>query len=287
VTSLPASVTVSANAPPRGKIVNLSARANVGTGGNILIAGFVIQGAGDKDVVLRGVGPTLGLSPFDVPGVLAAPQLTLINAATNQTVASDTAWGGSAALASAFSQVGAFSLAPTSADSAVEVALPAGSYTSQISGVNATSGVALAEIYDADLGTTPSNLVNISARANVGTGGNIVIAGFVIQGSQPVTLLLRGVGPTLGTSPFNVPGVLAQPQIDLFNSANVNIQSNAGWNNNPALTAAFAATGAFALPPGSADAAMIATLPAGSYTLQLSGLNGSTGIGLVEVYVIP
>ena len=289
VTSSVATITVTASAggAVAGKIVNLSARADVGTGGNILIAGFVIQGTGSKDVVLRGVGPTLGLAPFSVPGVLVAPQLTLIAPATDQVIASDTAWGGSPALAAAFSQVGAFSLASTSSDSAVELALPAGSYTSQISGVNATSGVALAEIYDADLGSTASTLVNISARADVGTGGNILIAGFVIQGSQPVTLLLRGVGPTLGGAPFNVPGVLAQPQIDLFNSANVNIQSNAGWNNNPTLTAAFTATGAFALPSGSADAAMIATLPAGSYTLQLSGLNGSTGIGLVEVYLIP
>jgi hypothetical protein len=109
----------------------------------------------------------------------------------------------------------------------------------------------------------------------------------VVQGSQPVTLLLRGVGPTLGSAPFDVPGFLTQPEIELFNAANTEIQSNAGWNSNPALTAAFSATGAFALPPGSADAAMLATLPAGSYTLQLSGLNGSTGIGLVEVYLVP
>jgi outer membrane protein assembly factor BamB/subtilisin family serine protease len=290
VTSAAATVTVGSGTAPAstaGKIVNLSARANVGTGGNVLIAGFVIQGTGNKDVVLRGVGPTLGLAPFSVGGALAAPQLTLINSATNLTVTSNTAWGGGAALASAFSQVGAFALQPTSADSAVELALPTGSYTSQIAGINGTTGIALAEIYDADSGTTASNLVNISARANVGTGGNILIAGFVIQGSQPVTLLLRGVGPTLGGAPFNVPGVLAQPQIDLFNSANVDIQSNAGWNGNPSLSAAFSATGAFALAPGSADAAMVATLPAGSYTLQLSGVNGSTGVGLVEVYLVP
>jgi outer membrane protein assembly factor BamB len=287
VTSSPVTVTVSVPGGTPGRLVNLSARANVGTGGNILIAGFVIQGTGNKDVVLRGVGPTLGAAPFNVPGVLAQPQLTLINSATSQAITSDTSWGGSASLAAAFSEVGAFSLSPTSADSAVEVSLAVGSYTSQVSGVGSTSGVALAEIYDADPGSTTSTLVNLSARAGVGTGGNILIAGFVIQGSQPVTVLLRGIGPTLGAAPFNVPGVLAQPQIDLFNSSNVNIQSNAGWNNNAALSSAFAATGAFALPAGSADAAMVATLPAGSYTLQLSGVNGSTGIGLVEVYLIP
>jgi hypothetical protein len=194
---------------------------------------------------------------------------------------------GSAALASAFAQVGAFSLAPGTADSAVEVTLPNGAYTSQIAGVNSATGIALAEIYDADPGSTTSTLVNLSARACVGTGGNILIAGFVIQGSQTITLLFRGVGPTLGATPFNLTGVLAQPQIDLYNSANVDIQSNAGWNANPGLTAAFAATGAFSFAPGSTDAAMVATLPAGSYTLQLSGKNGATGIGLVEVYIVP
>jgi hypothetical protein len=257
----------------------------VGTGGNILIAGFAIAGTGGKDVLLRGVGPTLGLAPFNVSGALAAPQLTLINSA-GQTLTSVTAWGGSAALASVFASVGAFALPAGSADSAVEETLPTGSYTSQVAGVGGTTGVALAEIYDADLGPTSSSLVNISARANVGTGGNILIAGFVIEGSQPVTLLLRGVGPTLGTE-FGVTGALAQPAISLFDSAGTVLQSNAGWGSSAALSAAFASAGAFSLPAGSADAAMTATLSAGSYTLQLSGVNGSTGVGLVEVYVIP
>jgi outer membrane protein assembly factor BamB/subtilisin family serine protease len=287
VTSAAATITVSASAPPSsGRIVNLSARANVGTGGNILIAGFAIEGTGNKDVVLRGVGPTLGTAPYNVSGVLAAPQLTLVNS-SGADLTTVTAWGGSAALASAFSSVGAFALPAGSKDSAVEETLPAGSFTSQVAGVGGATGVALAEIYDADLGASSSSLVNISARADVGTGGNILIAGFAIEGSQPVSLLLRGVGPTLGMVPYNVSGVLAQPEITLFNSAGASLQSNSGWANSAALSAAFAQAGAFALAPGSADAAMMVTLPAGSYTLQLSGVGGSTGVGLVEVYLLP
>ena len=285
VTSAPVAVTVGAAIP--GRIVNLSARANVGTGGDILIAGFVISGSSSKSVVLRGVGPTLGTAPFNVAGVLAQPQLTLINTASGATIVTGTAWGGSAALAGEFALVGAFALPANSADAAVQEDLPAGSYTSQISGVNTGQGVALAEIYDADPGSTASSLVNISARAYVGTGADIVIAGFVIQGSQPAQVLLRGIGPTLGTAPFNVPAALAQPQIELFNSAGAVIQSNSGWGGTAALSAAFAQAGAFPLPAGSADAAMIVSLPAGSYTLQLSGVNGTTGVGLVEVYLIP
>jgi hypothetical protein len=268
-----------------GHLVNLSARAGVGTGADILIAGFVLQGSGAKDIILRGVGPTLGSSPYDLTGVLATPQLALIDSSGN-TLSSDTAWGGSTALAEAFAAVGAFALPAGSADSALEESLAPGAYTSEVTGVGGATGIALAEIYDADASATASGLVNISARAEVGTGGNILIAGFVVAGSQPVQVLLRGVGPTLGSSPYNLTGVLATPQVQLFDSTDTMIQSNAGWADSAALSAAFTEAGAFAFTSGSADAAMIATLPAGSYTLELSGVNGATGIGLVEVYLL-
>jgi len=281
-TSPAATVSVGASA---GRLVNLSARANVGTGGNILIAGFVIQGSGSKTLVLRGVGPTLAVAPFNLTGVLTTPQLTLLNA-TGGTLQTDASWGGGTSLADAFAAVGAFSLAADSADSALEATLPAGAYTSQVAGLNSSGGIALAEIYDADSSSTTTSLINISARANVGTGGNILIAGFVIEGSQPATVLLRGIGPTLGTSTFGLTGVLAQPEIELFNSSSVMIQSNSNWGGASTLVSAFSVAGAFPLAADSGDAAMIATLPAGSYTLELVGQNGTTGIGLVEVYLL-
>jgi hypothetical protein len=269
-----------------GYIMDISARANVGTGGDVLIAGFAISGSGSKDVILRGVGPTLGTAPYNVSGALATPQVTLTSSATSATLASVGAWGGGAALVADFLEVGAFALPAESSDSALEETLPVGNYTSEVSGIGGATGVALAEVYDADQGTSGSTLTNISARAAVGTGSNILIAGFVIRGAQPVTVLLRGIGPTLGTS-FNLTGVLAQPEIDLYNSAGVKIQSNTGWAGSATLSAAFTSVGAFSLPSGSADAAMIATLPADSYTLQLSGVNDTTGLGMVEVYVLP
>jgi len=286
VTSAAAVVTVSLQALAPGRIVNLSARADVGTGGDILIAGFVIGGAGTKDVVMRGVGPTLAMAPFNVSGVLATPQVSLVSSATSQVVSSFDAWGGSAQLQAAFSQVGAFALPDSSADAAEELNLPIGAYTMSVSGTLGTTGVALAEIYDADLGSSSSELVNISARASVGTGGNILIAGFVIEGNQPVQLLLRGIGPSLSGAPFNVAGVLAKPEIDLYNSAGTKLQTNMGWNGDPTLAAAFTAAGAFPLASDSADAAMLVTLPAGSYTLQLSGQGGTTGVGLAEIYLV-
>jgi outer membrane protein assembly factor BamB/subtilisin family serine protease len=300
LTSAAAVVTVAVQTPSTtGRIVNLSARAYVGTGGNVLIAGFVIGGSGNKSVLLRGVGPTLAQSPYNVAGVLSAPQLTLTNTSTSATLATAGAWGGSSALASLFSQVGAFPLPATSADCAVGESLPATSYTSEVSGLNSTTGVALAEVYDADPGSATAYLTNLSARAYVGTGVDILIAGLVVSGEQPVTVLLRGVGPTLSLAPYSVPGALSATSVGLFDSTPALIASNTGWGNLTAAGTSTAAVtvrqatasdmssaGAFPLAAGSADSAMVATLPAGSYTLQLSSPGGTPGIGLVEVYVL-
>jgi outer membrane protein assembly factor BamB len=300
LTSAAAVVTVAAPSPASaGRIVNLSARADVQTGGGVLIAGFVISGSGTKGVLLRGVGPTLAQAPFDVSGVLSTPQLTLTNTSSNATITTATAWGGSSALASLFSQVGAFGLPAGSADCAIDESLSAGSYTSEIAGLNSTTGIALAEIYDADTGSSTAYLANLSARANVGTGGNILIAGFVVAGDQPVTVLLRGVGPTLSQAPFSVSDALTATSIGLYDSTSVLIASNTGWGNNtvpgtstaavtvrPATASDMSGAGAFSIPASSADSAMVATLPAGSYTLELSGPGAAPGIGLVEVYLL-
>jgi len=163
--SVPVTVVPSLAPSTAGRIVNLSARANVGTGGNVLIAGFVINGSGTKSVLVRGVGPTLALDPYDITGALANPQLTLVDSATDATVVTAAAWGGTATLSSAFTQVGAFSLAANSADSATLQTLAVGGYTSLVSGVNSSTGVALVEIYDANVTSTQSSLTNISARA--------------------------------------------------------------------------------------------------------------------------
>ena len=133
-----------------------------------------------------------------------------------------------------------------------------------------------------------TQFINISTRAYVGTGGSIAIAGFVISGSSPEQVLIRGVGPTL--SQFSVSGVLAQPVLTVFDSSGTQVATNTGWgsNSNPSLiSAAFTATGAFNLPSGSADSALVLSLAPGSYTAQLSGLNNSTGNALIEVYQMP
>jgi hypothetical protein len=280
-------------------LVNLSARASVGTGGNILIAGFVVSGSGNKTMLVRGVGPAL--NPFGIANYLTQPLLGLFN---SQSVMfnSNAGWGNNAALVADFNQAGAFAYSVGSLDSALQVSLPANqSYTVQVSGMNSGTGVALAELYDADPGvlSSASRLINISARANVGAGANILIAGFVIGGSGTETVLIRGVGPALAG--FGLTGVLLNPVLTLYDAQGNVITSNQGWQNSPAAPAgiwagqaslatathaAFTAAGAFDLGNGTNDSAFIVTLPAGAYTAQLAGANSTAGIALVEVYEV-
>jgi hypothetical protein len=264
------------------RIINLSIRSFVGTGASAVTVGMAISGTGSKQMLIRGVGPTL--TAYGVTGVLANPQLSLFNNSSVM-INSDVAWGGGATLTSVFASLGAFALPATSADSALFVALPAGTtYTAQVSGVNGETGVALAELYDGDAGNPPARLINVSARALAGTGSSVLTAGFVIGGSGTETLLIRGIGP--GLTPYGVTGVLAAPQITLFDSSGNVIGTNAGWGGGSVLTAVFAQVGAFALPANSLDSAILVTLPSGSYTAQVSGANGSTGIALAEVYEV-
>lgn len=133
-----------------------------------------------------------------------------------------------------------------------------------------------------------SHVTNISCRAFVGTGNSVAIAGFVISGAANEQVLIRGVGPAL--SQFSVAGALAQPSLTVFNSAGTQLASNAGWGTNAnaqQVSASFGATGAFALPSGSADSALLLTLAPGSYTAEVSGLNSTTGNALIEVYEVP
>jgi hypothetical protein len=195
------------------------------------------------------------------------------------------------------SAVGAFALPAGSADSAMVLTLPIGSYTVQVAGQESTSGVGLAEVYELST-SVPEVLSNISARCFVGTGAEVAISGFVVQGNAPVQLLVRGVGPALAA--FGLSGLLAQPSIGIFDSKNDLIVSDAGWDNalvpgtsasgatyRPATAADMTAAGAFALTAGSADSALVVTVPAGSYTAVISGVNSTSGTALAEVYELP
>ena len=143
----------------------------------------------------------------------------------------------------------------------------------------------LVEAYDAGSGSG-ARLINVSARNRVGTGADILFAGFYVAGSGTKRVLIRAVGPTIGGAPFNVPGVLLDPKLELYDANAVKIAENDNWDASLAET--FRAVGAFALTSGSKDAALMVTLNAGSsYTAQVKGADGGTGEALVEVYELP
>jgi hypothetical protein len=277
-----------------GRLTNVSARAMVGTGSNVLIAGFVVGGAqatGTQSLLIRASGPAL--AQFGITDALPDPdiQLTYLGASPAPTrLVTD--WGGSASVAQAALAVGAFAWPnPSSHDAAVVHDFHPGSHTVEVFGASGDTGVALAEVYDdTPVGTyTPSvpHLTNVSARALVGTGGDILIAGFVVGGTTSRTVLIRASGPALGS--FGVAGYLPDPEIQLYGASSslVPMVSNGGWGGDPAVAAASAAAGAFAWQSASShDAAILVTLPPGAYTAQVLGEDGDTGVALVEVYEV-
>jgi hypothetical protein len=269
-----------------GQLYNISTRATVGTASEILIPGFVISGSAGKTVLIRGVGPTLG--SFGLDGVLIDPVLTVFDQNQN-IVATNDNWGdfpNLQALTVASATAGAFPLESGSLDAATLVALQPGPYTVQVAGVNDTTGVSLVEVYDVSP-DSDSRLVNISGRAVVGTGANILIPGIVIEGDGSQQLLIRAIGP--GLTGFGVTEALANPTMTVFDSGNTPIASNTSWNTNANATEIRSVSqeaGAFALEEGSADAVVLVTLDPGSYTIQVSGVNDTTGVALIEVYEV-
>jgi hypothetical protein len=252
------------------RLTNLSVRTNLAANA-ILIVGVAVA-EGSRDVLFRAIGPTL--AAFQVPGTLADPRLEIYNAAPAKVNENDN-WA--PALAPVFASVGAFALTNGSRDAALVTSLATGPFTAQVPG--ATGGVVLVEAYD----TGPAaggRLVNVSARNRVGTGDDILIAGFTISGTGNKPLLIRAVGPTLAA--FGVGGILADPKLEIYNAQGVKVTENDTWSAGLATT--FGSVGAFPLAAGSRDAALLTSLPPGSYTAQIRGSDGGTGEALVEIY---
>ncbi len=261
---------------------NLSVRSVAGAGENTLVVGYAIAG-GNKSILVRGIGPTL--ENYDVNGAVTDARLRMFDSAQTQ-LASNTNWGGDAAIADAARSVGAFALDATSLDAALLSTNGPGAYSVHVESGSGGAGVALAEIYDTDFGTG-GYLSNVSARAGVGTGESVLIVGLVVSGDEPVSVLIRGVGPTLTS--YGLTGVLADPELKLFRQGETDpIETNDNWGGGAALSSAFPTVGAFDLTaPDSTDAAMLVELPAGIYSAQVSGVGDSTGVALVELYIMP
>ncbi len=274
-----------------GYLINLSTYAQAGGGAN-LIAGFVVQGAASKRFLIRAVGPAL--EQFGVPNWLPDPAVALLQAPAGTGISSNDNWsseGNFGPVASATFSVGTFQLPSGGKDAALAATLAPGSYTAVVGSSDGGTGVALVEAYDTEVNSGAARLVNLSARAQSGSGANVLTAGLVIGGQGTLRVLVRAIGP--GLAQFGVSGVLARPSLKVYDSHQRVLESNTGWTSlglTEDLAAAARLTGAFALSAtgaGSADSATVVTLTPGTYTIQVSGVGGTAGEALVEVYGIP
>jgi hypothetical protein len=242
------------------------------TGDDVGIGGFIITGSDPKHVLLRAIGPSL--AQFGVPNALADPVLELHGPEGFVTITNNN-WRDTQE-----AEIQATGIAPTDdLESAIDATLDPGAYTALLTGNGNSSGIALVEAYDLDQEAL-SKLANISTRAFVGTGDNLVIAGFVLGNGEDDRIVVRGIGPSLAA--LGVPNALADPTLELRDANGALLISNNDWQDDPAQAAELTAAGL--APTNNLESGIAATLPQGLYTALLAGLNGGTGTGLVEVY---
>ena len=247
----------------------------VQTNDNVGIGGFIVTGSVPKHVLLRAIGPSL--TQFGVPDALADPVLELHGPGTFTTITNDN-WRDDPAQEALIIASG---IQPTDdLESAIDATLAPGNYTAIVRGNNNTSGVALVEVYDLSP-AVPAKLANISTRAFVSTGDNVVIAGFILGHNGGMDrIAVRGIGPSLTAA--GVPDALADPTLELRDSNGALLMANNDWQDNPAQAAELAAAGL--APTNDLESGIAMTLPPGLYTALLAGLNNGVGVGLVEVY---
>jgi hypothetical protein len=260
---------------PAAQAINLSTRMRVQTGDDVGIGGFIITGGTPKHVLLRTIGPSL--TQFGVPDALADPVLELHGPGTFATITNDN-WRDDPVQEAAILATG---IPPTNGlESAIDATLNPGAYTALIRGKNNIPGVALIEVYDLSQAVL-AKLANLSTRAFVSTGDNIVIAGFMLGGNNGNDrIVVRGIGPSL--TAFGVPEALANPTLELHDGNGALVVANNDWLDDPAQAAELIAAGL--APTNNLESGIAATLPPGPYTALLAGLNDGTGNGVVEVY---
>ncbi len=241
-----------------------------------------MKGSSQKEVLVRATGPAL--AAFGVPGTLADPNLRIYDGSTPTSFNDD--WGvNSLQITAAGVRVGAFPLVNTASKDTAILTTLSGTRTIHInSSREGESGVVLVEAYDAGTGSE-TRLAAASARNYTGAGADVLVLGFSVEGPGTRQVLVRGVGP--GLTVFGVPGVLADPTLQLHKLSGGNatlLDTNDDWGGSSLLSTSFSNAGAFALNPSSKDCAIVATLPAGSYTITVAGKDGGTGDALVELY---
>ena len=276
---------------PLPQLANISTRALVETGDNVVIGGFIVQGSGAKRVIIRALGPEL--TQYGITEALRNPTLELYNG-NGDLIASNNNWVttiiGGIITHNQIRDIMNSGHAPTNAlESAIIADLPPGNYTAIMRGVNETIGVGLIEVYELnEPGTVPSSFLrNISSRSVVEEGDNVMIGGFIVQGSGPKRVIIRAIGPELAQ--HGVQNVLSDPTLQLYDGRGVLIASNDNWQTTVIggiitkdQVMEIQSSGHAPMQPS--ESAIIATLPQGRYTAIVRGKNIAVGVALVEVY---
>lgn len=274
-----------------GRLTNLSVLTSDIAAAQALTLGFVVgPGTPALPLLLRASGPAL--SAFSIANYIPDPTINLFTTVngTPTVLGTNRGWSSTTAnqnaVAAAQTETGAFAFAVGSADSALVESLTPGNYSIVIQSFTNQSGATLGEVFDASGGFTSSNshLINLSSRLAVGTGHTLT-GGFYITGNTARTVLIRGVGPTLGS--FGLSGLMPDPALTLFNATGTQLATNTGWGGDSQIAAEAAVVSAFALPAASADSAILITLPPGGYSAQVTSAGGGGGNALVEVYEVP
>ncbi len=254
---------------------NFSSRAYVGVGESAVVVGFIVSGT-SQDIVLRAIGPSLAVFGIDQP--LTDPILELHDS-TGGVIATNNDWQDTQA--ARFSEGGAdYKFAPANkSESAIAITLPSGAYTAVVRGNDGGSGIAVTEIYSTSE-RSDSTISNISSRAFVGTGENVMISSVIVDGSGTVDLLMQALGPSLDG--FDVTAPLADPSIALYDGNGALLSTNNDWQDDPVQAAAIARA-AVAIPRPT-ESAMVVALPPGAYTAVVSGNQNTSGVALFEAY---
>jgi hypothetical protein len=247
----------------------------VQTGDNVGIGGFIIAGTAPKHLLVRAIGPSL--AQVGVPNALADPVLELHGPGAFATITNNN-WRDDPVQESAIIATG---LAPANnLESAIDTTLNPGAYSAVLRGRDNTTGVALIEVYDLSLAVS-AKLANISTRAFVSTGDDIVIAGFILGGNTGSDrVVLRGLGPSL--TGFGVPDALPDPRLELRDSNGALLMANNDWQDDAAQASELTLAGL--APANPLESAIAATLSPGLYTALLAGQGNGTGVGVVEIY---
>jgi glucose/arabinose dehydrogenase len=253
--------------------LNISGRARVETGERVAISGFIVTGTAPKRVGVRGIGPSL--VNFGISAPLADPVVQLRRGDGSLVMANDN-WKNTQQ-----AQIAAAGLAPSNdLEAALIATLTAGNYSAIVSGKNGGTGVALAEVYDLDQ-AADSRLANISTRAQIGTGSNVLIGGFITSSKIGATrVAVRALGPSL--QQFGIANPLPDPRLALHDANGTLVASNDNWQSDAGQAALISSYGL--APPNNLESAIAISLAPGAYTAVVTGKNNQTGIGLIEIY---